>query len=112
MSKGEVLRVAATQEASTTDAIEDLIRQFDGFDSRVVFVFHSSRHAADEVATALKRSLPGALCVGCSTMGEVGPLGLTTGGISGLAMGAGSRAAGRAGSRDIHPPKTPGPVTV
>ena len=59
----------------------------------VVLAFHGSRFRSADVGRALQAACPDALTVGCSTAGEVGPLGLTEGGISALALMAPARGA-------------------
>ncbi|MCB9758924.1 MAG: FIST C-terminal domain-containing protein [Alphaproteobacteria bacterium] len=50
-------------------------------------------HDPGEVARGVAARWPDSLCVGCTTMGEIGPLGLTQGGISALALPPPARAA-------------------
>lgn len=69
------------------------LRQQLGEGHRLVLFFASSKHRAQALACALATAFPEARVAGCSTMGEVGPKGLTTGGVSALGLGEPCRVA-------------------
>ncbi len=64
-----------------------------GAEMRLVLFFASSQHDATALSAELSRSFPDSLVAGCSTMGEVGSLGLTTGAVSAFGLGPPCRVA-------------------
>ncbi len=58
-----------------------------------VLYFSHPRHDFGAVAAEIQERFPDALTVGCTTMGEIGPSGLTQGAVVGLALGSPCRAA-------------------
>ena len=89
----ETIRVAASTAPKTSDAIAELVAQITTLNPVVVFVFYGTSHQGGEVSSAFARALPGALMVGCTTMGEISPKGSTEASMSVLAMGRPCRAA-------------------
>jgi len=59
----------------------------------LVLFFASPRYDFPALAAAIDGRFPDAITAGCSTMGEIGPAGLTQGAISALAVGSPCRAA-------------------
>lgn len=80
-----VCAVAASTAADTTSAVAGLRAQLPG-DWSAVFVFHGTAHDGALVADAVAAAFAGAVTLGCSTMGELGPEGLTSGGLSAFAL--------------------------
>lgn len=91
------VRAAHATERDTGEALAHLTSQLERPgrpDPSVLFVFASPAQDVDRLTRELKRTFPGSLLVGCTTMGEVGIGGWTTGGVCALALGgAGLQAA-------------------
>jgi hypothetical protein len=83
----------ASAQADPELALEDVVGQLSQLRPHIVLAFHGSRFRSVDVSRALQAACPDALTVGCTTAGEVGPLGLTVGGISVLALMAPARGA-------------------
>lgn len=83
----------ASAQADPASALEDVVRQLRPLRPSVVLAFHGSRFRSADVSQALLAACPDALTLGCTTAGEVSPLGLTEGGISVLALMAPARGA-------------------
>jgi len=79
--------VAASVQRDTASAVAELRAELAG-DWVAVFVFHGTDHEPSAVASAVAEAFPCARTAGCTTMGEVGPAGLTSGGMSAFAFGA------------------------
>lgn len=88
-----MLRVAASTQTDTATAIQEIIAQLGS--PELVLVFHSPRHDAAVLASALHEAFPNATTAGCSSTGEMGPLGLTDGGISAFTLAGDAKAAGQ-----------------
>lgn len=82
---------AATTAYDTSEAARELAEQLRGHAPRLVLFFAGSTHDLGALAAELAPRLPGVRVAGCSTMGEIGPLGLTQGGVSALGIGAPAR---------------------
>jgi hypothetical protein len=89
-----LLSVAASTAADTETAVGELVAGLDAPDATVVLAFASSHHDAPRLAQRLAEEWPHALTLGCTTMGEVGPAGLTKGGVSMVAFHPPCRASG------------------
>jgi len=89
-----LLSVAAATNEDTGAAVEELVERLDAPGASVVLAFASSYHDVPYLARRLAQEWPGALTAGCTTMGEVGPMGLTKGGISIVALHPPCRASG------------------
>lgn len=89
-----MLRVAASTQPDTATALAEITEQLDGVGAGLVLVFHSPQHDGRQVAAHLRQAFPGATTAGCTSCGEIGPQGLTDGGISAFAL-PGARAAGQ-----------------
>ncbi|HJN72482.1 MAG TPA: FIST N-terminal domain-containing protein [Myxococcota bacterium] len=87
-----VCAVAASVRADTRSAVEQLRADLPGSWS-AVFVFHGTAHDSAVLAEAVAEAFVGSVTLGCTTMGEVGPLGLTSGGLCAFALGAQARLA-------------------
>ena len=87
-----VCAVAASVLRDTGRAVEEL-RDTLGQGWAAIFVFHGTHHDPAALAGALAEAFPGTTTLGCSTMGEVGPTGLTSGGLSAFAVGGQARLA-------------------
>lgn len=85
--------MAASIAADTETAISELQRRLPAQDLGLVFVFFSRRHRAEEVARLARAAWPDAVTLGCSTAGELGPLGMSRGGMSAFALSHPVRAA-------------------
>lgn len=84
------VRAAHTLETATEGAARELIGQLarPGRPApRLLLVFASTRHDGRALTRDLKRAFPEALLLGCTTMGELGIAGWSTGGVSALALG-------------------------
>ena len=75
------IRVAASPLASTREAVAAAQRQLADGVFQHVLVFFSIEHNPDILLSALKEFFPDTQISGCSTAGEIGPLGMMQGGI-------------------------------
>lgn len=82
----EVVRVAHSCAADPQRAVGEIAARLADRTWSGVLFFSSPAHSLAEVATAMFAACPDAITVGCTTSGEIGPLGLTSGGISALAF--------------------------
>ncbi|MBW2255660.1 MAG: FIST C-terminal domain-containing protein [Deltaproteobacteria bacterium] len=89
-----LLSVAASTAEDTDAAVGELVDGLDAPRASVVLAFASSYHDAPHLARRLAEEWPDALTLGCTTMGEVGPAGLTKGGVSIVALHPPCRASG------------------
>jgi len=87
-----LLHVAASSAGSLEEVVRDLSAALSPFDPRLVLWFCSSIHPFPALAEAVHSAFPDASTVGCTTMGEIGPLGLTQGGVSAIGLGEPLRA--------------------
>ena len=78
--------------AGSARAVADQLYAELGADHRVVLYFASTSYEPRELAIELAGRFPDALVAGCSTMGELGPKGLTTGSVSAVGLAAPCRA--------------------
>ena len=97
VSVGSSIRAASVQTAASTDpdtasAFASLQAQLSGVVPALLLIFHSPRHAPDEVARLAHAAFPGACTVGCTTAGEVNAETFTRGGMSAIAFGGPARA--------------------
>jgi hypothetical protein len=79
-------------EAATAKGVAEQLHAELGADHRVVLYFASTRYEPRELAIELASRFPDALVAGCSTMGELGPKGLTTDSVSAVGLAAPCRA--------------------
>ena len=75
------IRVAASALASTKAAIAAVKAEFKGGVFQHIIAFFSTEHDIDVLVEELKAAFPDTAVSGCSTAGEVGPLGMMQGGI-------------------------------
>ncbi len=80
------IRVAASTLGSTRDAVEDLKRQLGTAGFQYIVAFFSIKHDAKELSSAIATAFPGVPFSGCSTAGEITPLGMIQGGVLLLAF--------------------------
>ena len=79
---GTAIMPPCTQQAQTTacdvgEIVRSLRQDIDTSDLRILIVYFFPRPDADELAQALSRAFAPGPVVGCSTGGEIGPLGYT-----------------------------------
>ncbi|GMV43270.1 MAG: hypothetical protein AMXMBFR64_49860 [Myxococcales bacterium] len=99
------VRAAHSLETATPEALGDLIDQLarPGRPApRLLLMFASSRHDRYTLSRGVKAAFPDTLVLGCTTMGEVGIAGWTTGGISALALGGDQLRVAAAVIDDLH----------
>jgi len=85
------IRVAATHRDEPAAAADALASELGGADVSTVMFFSSFRYPFAELAGLIAERFGDALTVGCTTAGEIGPAGCTTGGISAVALSGPSR---------------------
>lgn len=78
-------RVAASVSADVQEAVDEVAEALGGGPFSAVVFFGSAQFSMRDLATCMHEAFPGATTLGCTTMGEVGPAGLTRGGL--VAMG-------------------------
>lgn len=94
MAGQEPPHIAAASEASTpSEAIAELKEALGPQHGGLVLIFHSVAHDPQVIAASAKQAFPDSLVCGCTTMGEIGPLGLTREAVAALALKAPARAA-------------------
>ncbi len=80
------IRRGATLTTDPDEAAAELFAALDQTDLALVLVFVSPRYDLPALAAALQRRFPGVLLVGCTSAGEIAPLGYMAGGITGLSL--------------------------
>ncbi len=75
------IRVASSALASTRDAVAELRARLGSADFQHIIAFFATDHDADTLVAALAEAFPGVPVSGCSTAGEIGPSGMTQGGV-------------------------------
>lgn len=83
------IKRGVSQAADARRAVEELRAQIWQPDMAVVLFFCSPAFDLDVVGQAVRESFGDTLTVGCSTAGEITPLGYRTGSITGLSLGRG-----------------------
>ena len=86
------VRVAHVCSVDTEVIVDALARQFAGSRPELLLWFASSEVDFPALARALQQHFEGSVVVGCTTSGEIGPEGCTTGSVVALAMDAPSQA--------------------
>ncbi len=75
------IRVASSQEPKPADAVLHLKSQIGGGDFQHVIVHFSVDYDAGEVCAEFAKAFPGIPVTGCTTAGEIGPGGMSQGGM-------------------------------
>lgn len=75
------IRVASSSLASTREAVVQLKDRLEGTNFQHIIAFFSVEHDSQVLCVALNEAFPGIPVSGCSTAGEIGPAGMTEGGI-------------------------------
>lgn len=89
----DFLRVAVSTAPDTAAAIHEVAGELMPVSPTVIFVFHGTAHSGGEVSQAFTAAFPGVTVVGCTTMGEISPLGMVESSITALAIGKPCRVA-------------------
>lgn len=85
--------VAASRAPTTAAAVGEVVAALRPHDPTVVMAFVGFGHDPRQVAAELAEAFPGARTFGCTSSGEIGPAGLTEGGLAAFAMTGAARAA-------------------
>jgi hypothetical protein len=80
------IRVAASGRSSTRDAVDELKGRLGSTDFQYIVAFFSMEHDAEVLSAAVAAEFPGVPFSGCSTAGEITPLGMMQGGVLLLAF--------------------------
>ena len=72
---------------SATDAVAELAMQLAQPDVGLVMIFCSPQYDRVQISAALNATFPKAVVIGCTTSGEITPLGYKSGSIAGISMG-------------------------
>ena len=80
------IKAGASRLADPGAAVDELARAIAQPECALVIVFASSRYDREQLATALSGHFPDSTVIGCTTAGEIGPLGYGEGGLSGLSF--------------------------
>jgi len=75
------IRVAASALSSTCDAVDELKGRVGTNDLQYIVAFFSVEHDPEELSAAMAAAFPGVPFSGCSTSGEITPLGMMQGGV-------------------------------
>ena len=95
MGKAAGYASTASSRGPTAEAVAaDLLEQL-GADVQVVMFFASSTFDFPVVAAAIHQTFEGALTIGCTTAGELGPQGCAEDSVTALALGRPARCAAR-----------------
>jgi hypothetical protein len=78
--------IAASTEPRADVAVSDIRRQIRRDDTGLAVVFMSSSYDRAALGDLLRRDFDSLPLIGCTTAGEIGPLGYTTGGLSGFSF--------------------------
>lgn len=82
------IRTGHSQAADAASAVADLHAQIGAEDLALVVFFCSSAFDLDQLAEEVNRRFAGVPVVGCTTAGEIGPLGYGERGLSGMSFSA------------------------
>ncbi len=85
-TQSDGIRRGATLASDPDEAAAELFAALDQPDLALVLVFVSPRYDLKALAAALQHRFGNALLVGCTSAGEIAPMGYMTGGISGLSL--------------------------
>ena len=80
------IRSGGTVESSPDAAARDLRRRLDQERMALAVVFASNAYDLAALGAALRREFEDVPVIGCTTAGEIGPLGYTEGGLSGFSL--------------------------
>lgn len=80
------LRVAASLESVPDRILQTLITAFEGMDPSFIMLFVGGGPELSALSTLVAETYPDSIVVGCTTCGEIGPLGHTSGAASALAL--------------------------
>ena len=75
------IRVASSALTSTRDAVSELRASIGSADFQHIIAFFAIEHDPEILVGALAEAFPGVAVSGCSTAGEIGPSGMTQGGV-------------------------------
>lgn len=77
---------ASSAAATIPEIVSDLTARIPTDTTRLLSVFFSARHPANDLAQALKTAYPEATIIGCTTAGELSDQGFTEQGVSAIGM--------------------------
>lgn len=80
------IRRGFSEHVQASRAVAELRDQIYQPDAALVLVFCSVSYDREELAAALRQAFPGVTVVGCTTAGEITPLGYRRGSITGLSL--------------------------
>ncbi len=80
------IRVAASTLSSTRNSVGELKNRIGTTDLQYIVAFFSVEHDAEELSAEIAMAFPGVPFSGCSTAGEITPLGMMQGGVLLLAF--------------------------
>ncbi|RVU38221.1 hypothetical protein EOI86_02695 [Hwanghaeella grinnelliae] len=75
-----------SRKTNAVEAVEDLAAQLKDVDAAVVLIFASPHFDKDKLADALTQNFGATPVIGCTTAGEITPLGYETGTLTGVAF--------------------------
>lgn len=75
------IRVASSELSSTREAVAQLKDQLGGTDFQHIIAFYSIEHDSEALCKLLSATFANVAISGCSTAGEIGPMGMIEGGI-------------------------------
>ncbi len=75
------VRIVSSAKPSLNDAISELKRDLGDGDFQHILAYYAIDYDADKLSTALSYAFPDIPVTGCSTAGEITPVGMTQGGI-------------------------------
>jgi hypothetical protein len=82
------VQIVASDAEQPDSIVRDLCLPLAAVNPSIFLYFAGSRHALSVLAPAITAALPSAVCVGCSTCGEIGPAGCVTGTVTGFSLPA------------------------
>jgi hypothetical protein len=85
--------VGSAFDGAGGELASSLERQLRPCEPNLVLFFAHPRHDFADLSACVQRRFPDAITAGCTTMGEIGPAGMTDGAVVGLGLGPPCRAA-------------------
>lgn len=83
------IRRGMSMKASTVEAVDELLQSIAQDDMEMILLFCSPDHDVPAVLAEIARRAPGVRTLGCTTAGEITPIGYRQGTMTGLSLSAG-----------------------
>jgi hypothetical protein len=80
------VRIGASRLADPREAVRELAAALATSDARLALIFASSQYDREQLAACVGEAFAGMTVVGCTTAGEIGPDGYSSGGLTGISL--------------------------